>query len=190
MSLLISGSRIELLTKQNYDSWRIHAEALLVKSELWEYVSGEKPIPGGDITQPAVLEAQDKWRRYDRKARAELVLLVHPKELQQIRGCETSRQIWEKLESVYASKGPARKAIFLKQLALSRMPEGGDVREHLDKFFDAIDKLSAMDIQVNADMAAILLLYSLPSSYENFRCAIESRDELPSPETLKVKVIE
>lgn len=35
-----------------------------------------------------------------------------------------------------------------------------------------------------------MLLYSLPSSYENFRCAIESRDELPSPETLRIKIIE
>ncbi len=30
----------------------------------------------------------------------------------------------------------------------------------------------------------------MPDSYENFRCAIESRDDLPSPETLKIKLIE
>ncbi|XP_076220868.1 uncharacterized protein LOC143174242, partial [Nomia melanderi] len=52
------------------------------------------------------------------------------------------------------------------------------------------DKLAAMDIIIHADMAAILLLYSLPSSYENFRCAIESCDELPSPDILKVKILE
>lgn len=35
-----------------------------------------------------------------------------------------------------------------------------------------------------------MLLYSLPPSFENFRCAIESRDELPTPEMLRVKIIE
>ena len=33
------------------------------------------------------------------------------------------------------------------------------------------------------------MLYSLPSSYENFHCAIESRDELPKPKALQIKII-
>ena len=40
------------------------------------------------------------------------------------------------------------------------------------------------------DLLAILLLYSLPANFENFRCAIKSRDELPSPDTLRIKVKE
>lgn len=47
-----------------------------------------------------------------------------------------------------------------------------------------------MDVVINSDLLAIMLLYSLPSSFENFRCAIESRDELPALEVLKVKIIE
>ncbi|KAL7288304.1 hypothetical protein TKK_0017640 [Trichogramma kaykai] len=35
-----------------------------------------------------------------------------------------------------------------------------------------------------------MLLQSLPASYENFRCAIESRDILPDLEILKIKVLE
>jgi hypothetical protein len=70
------------------------------------------------------------------------------------------------------------------------MDEGGDVRVHLNGFFDAVDKLGEMDVGINPDLLAIMLLYSLPSSFENFRCAIESRDELPDPETLRVKIIE
>jgi hypothetical protein len=47
-----------------------------------------------------------------------------------------------------------------------------------------------MDININDDLLAIMMLYSLPASYENFRTAIESRDELPSPENLKIKILE
>lgn len=70
------------------------------------------------------------------------------------------------------------------------MQKDDDVREHLRKFFDAVDKLAEMEVEINADLLAILLLYSLPSAFDNFRCAIEPRDELPSPETLRVKIIE
>ena len=70
------------------------------------------------------------------------------------------------------------------------MQEGEDAREHIAGFFDAVDRLQEMEIEINEDLLAILLLYSLPGSYEDFRCAIESRDELPTSEALKVKIIE
>lgn len=91
---------------------------------------------------------------------------------------------------IYASKGLARKATLLKQLILQRMSEGGDVRDHMSRFFDTVDKLAAMEVEVNGDLLFIMLLYSLPSSFDNFRLAIESRDELPNVEVLKVKILE
>ncbi|GBP91837.1 hypothetical protein EVAR_68828_1 [Eumeta japonica] len=70
------------------------------------------------------------------------------------------------------------------------MSEGGDVRDHVNKFSDIVDRLGAMDIQVNKDLLSIMLLFSLPDSYEGFKCAIESRDELLEVEALKVKILE
>lgn len=130
------------------------------------------------------------WIRRDKEAKSDLILAISPAELQHIRGCETSRDIWLKLQGIYASRGPARKATLLKKLALQKLQEGEDVREHINRFFDAVDKLSVMDVDINQDLLSILLLYSLPPSYENFRCAIESRDELPKAEVLKVKILE
>lgn len=45
-------------------------------------------------------------------------------------------------------------------------------------------------MDINRDLLSVMLLYSLPLSFENFRCAIESRDELPSPEALRIKITE
>jgi hypothetical protein len=77
--------------------------------------------------------------------------------------------------------------MLLKQLTLQKMQEGDDVRDHMLRFFDAVNKLSSMSVEINRDLLAIMWLYSLPSSYENFRCDIESRDNLPDPESLKGK---
>ena len=183
-----SNSRVDALTKDNFDTWKIQAEALLAESDLWEYVSGEflKPEVTGDTTQAD----HDAWLRQDRKARSKLILCISPSELTQIRDCITSKQIWDKLHSIYASKGPARKVQLLTQLLLLKMSDGDDVRQHISYFFDIIDKLTSMDIEINGNLLTIMLLYSLPDSFENFRYAITTRDDLPSAETLKIKIIE
>jgi hypothetical protein len=183
-------ARIETLNKENYDTWKMQMEALLIKNDAWSYVNGAMVKPAvvvGDVESEA---AAQQWARNDSKAKSDIILAINPSELKQIKGCGSSREVWLKLEGIYQSKGPARKATLLKQLTLQRMEESGDVREHIDMFFDAVDKLQEMEVEINRDLLAIMLLYSLPDSFENFRCAIESRDHLPTPDVLRVKIIE
>uniref|UniRef100_A0A6V7JSK6 CCHC-type domain-containing protein n=1 Tax=Bracon brevicornis TaxID=1563983 RepID=A0A6V7JSK6_9HYME len=96
--------------------------------------------------------------------------------------------MWEKLNSIYQSKGPQRKSTLLKKLTLMKQEEG-DVRDHLNNFFDVIDKLEEMEIKVNKELSIIMLLQSLPRSYAVFRCTMESRGELPEPEDLRAKIM-
>lgn len=130
------------------------------------------------------------WIKNDSKARLDIILSISTSKLKQVKGCITSREVWQKLGNIYQSKEPARKATLLKQLILQRMEEGGDVHNHIRKFFDTIDKLNEIEININPDLLAIMLLYNLPPSFQNFRCAIESRDELPTPEILRIKITE
>lgn len=189
---IVNSTRIEMLGWNNYDTWSIQVEALLIKSDLWDYVSGKKPKL--EIQQDAQRAEQqlilDEWIAQDRKAKSDLILSISLSELKQIRGCETSHDIWKKLGGIYGSKGPARKASLLKQLILQKLNDNGDVRDHLSQFFDIVDKLSAMNIEINGDLLTTMLLYSFSDSFENFRCAIEIRDTLPDAESLKVKIIE
>lgn len=182
--------RIDLLSKDDYDTWAIQMEAILTKNDAWEYVCGNKIKPEIVEGNAASTEAARTWEIADEKAKSDIVLSIKSSELKQIKGCETSREVWLKLKSIYHSSGPARKATLLKRLTLHKMEEGTDMCDHLRKFFDTIDKLNKMKVDINADLLTIMLLYSLPPTFENFRCAIESRDELPNPETLRVKIIE
>lgn len=183
-------ARVEALNKGNYDTWRMQVEALLIKDDLWQYVSGEITKPEIREDHVTSINAHNRWIIQDRKAKSDLILSISPSELKQLKNCETAHETWIKLENIYASKGPARKATLLKQLTLQKMQEEDDVRNHINKFFDAVDKLGEMNVDINADLLSIMLLYSLPSSYENFRCAIESRDKLPDAEALKIKILE
>jgi len=103
--------------------------------------------------------------------------------------CESSRQLWEKLESIYQSKGPAHKAHLLKSLILQKMKNGDDMHSPLQRFLSILTNRE-MDIQVMDDLVTIQLLYSVPEEYEHFRVAIETQDNIPEPEVLKTKMME
>lgn len=70
------------------------------------------------------------------------------------------------------------------------MPGNGDVRAHLNQFFDIVDKINEIGVEIDADLLSTLLLLSLPNEFENFRCAIEARDMLPTLDTLRIKITE
>ena len=152
--------RIEPLGKDNYDTWKLHARALLIKTEGWQYTSGEnvKPEPAElDPNRPAEIQA---WKIGDQKALADLILSISSLELKHVKHCKTSRELWNKLEEIYQSKGPARKATMLKKLTRTKMEEDGDIKHHLDSFFDVKDKLDEMNVEVNDDLLSIMLLDS------------------------------
>lgn len=169
---------IDLLNKDNYDTWAIQAEAVLIKNKLWKYV--EKTI--ADNASNDDIEG-------DRLAKSELILLIAPSQLKEIKKCTTAKSLWDKLKEIHASKGPARKATLLKQLIHTKL-EGDNVREHLNRFMDIVDKLADMEVPINDDLLTIMMLYSLSPEFENFRVAIESRDTLPKPADLKTKILE
>lgn len=183
-------THIEPLGKNNFDTWKLQIEALLIKNDTWCYVNGEKIKPELKPDDEESKKCVNIWVREDKKAKSDLILSISPPELKQVKNCETSHDLWMKLHEIYASKGPARKATLLKKLITHKMADGIDIKVNLDEFFDAVDKLIDMGISINDDLLTIILLYSLPENFENFRCAIESRDELPKPEVLRIKIIE
>ena len=53
-----------------------------------------------------------------------------------------------------------------------------------------LKKLKEINLVVIDELLAMLLLYSLPDSFSMLGTAMESQDELPSTEILKIKIIE
>lgn len=83
----------ELLRKDNYDTWKIQARALLVKNDGWGYADSTmvKPITGVD--------AIAAWINADSKVMSDLIQLlsITPEELKHIKG-STSKEVWDKLK--------------------------------------------------------------------------------------------
>jgi len=54
------------------------------------------------------------------------------------------------------------------ETTLQRMKENDDVGEYFRVFFDTVDKLNEMKVDINRDLLSVMLLHSLPFSFENF----------------------
>ncbi|UYV73755.1 hypothetical protein LAZ67_11000746 [Cordylochernes scorpioides] len=152
--------QIEKMNSENYETWKMQMKMILIHSELWDYANSIRIKPETEVESA-------EWEKKDQKALATIVLSLSPSEIIHM------------------------KRLFLtKQLILLKMKPNERMQDYLNKFSSLADKLSEMDAQVPEDFLFILLLCSLPESYEGFRTAIETRDKLPSFETSKVKMLE
>ena len=50
-------ARIELLTKDNFDTWKLQVRAVLVKNDAWGYVNGTKTKPLANEADAATMAA-------------------------------------------------------------------------------------------------------------------------------------
>lgn len=169
---------INVLTDENYSTWKSQMRSVLKASDLWGYVDGS-------ISRPADTDSKlAEWIRMDGKAEAKIYLAVRKSNYTTLDGLSTSKIVWDKLKEMFQIKGPARKASLLKKIALKHLQEEGDLRKHLSEFADAVKELKKIGVVIVDKLLAILLLYSLPDLFMKFGTAMESRDELPTVDVL------
>ena len=105
-----SSSKIDKLTRHNYDTWAIQMECILTIAQLWEIVTGDEPKPDDDGENSVVV---DQWVKRDKEARARMLLAITATELKQIKGEVTSHNIWMKLQTTFADRTPVGKMVLL-----------------------------------------------------------------------------
>ncbi|KAG6433735.1 hypothetical protein SASPL_105350 [Salvia splendens] len=81
---------------------------------------------------------------------------------------ETAAALWTKLESLYMTKSLTNKLLLKQLLFRLRMHEGMPLRDHLENLNKILLDLRNIDVKVEDEDTALILLVSLPESYENF----------------------
>ncbi|KOC59575.1 hypothetical protein WH47_11554 [Habropoda laboriosa] len=57
--------------------------------------------------------------------------------------------------------------MLLEDLIHHKMAEGEDMRDHVSRFADTVSKFEAMEIVIPQKMLVVILLSSIPPSYES-----------------------
>ena len=103
-----------------------------------------------------------------KKAYNALILCLSDGILREITKERTAAGIWKKLETLYMTKSLANRLYLKKKLYTFHMHPGKSQSEHIDEFHKLVGDLAAIDIAISDEDQALLLLTSLPSSYDNF----------------------
>ncbi|GKD09204.1 retrovirus-related pol polyprotein from transposon TNT 1-94 [Tanacetum coccineum] len=143
--------------KNDFGLWQIKIRALMV----------QQVCDAALETLPANMEAGEKVALM-KKAHSTLILCLRDRVLRGVTKETTVAGIWTKLTSLYMIKSLANRLYLKKKLYTYYMSPGTKLGDHIDEFNKLILDLENIDIEIEDEDQALMLLTSLPSSYENF----------------------
>ena len=79
---------------------------------------------------------------------------------------ESPKEIWAKLEAQFLDKTAPNKLYLKQELYGLKMQEGVDLTEHVNAFNRVVSDLARIEVKVEDEDRAILMLASLPKSYK------------------------
>ncbi|GJS34884.1 retrovirus-related pol polyprotein from transposon TNT 1-94 [Tanacetum coccineum] len=141
----------------DFGLWRIKMRALLIQHGCEAALE----------VLPEDMEAQAKTE-LNKKAHSAVILCLGNKVLREVTGETTAAGVWSKLETLYMTKSLANKLYLKKKLYTFSMPAGRKISEHIDEFNKIVLDLANIEVKFEDEDLALLLLTSLPASYEHF----------------------
>lgn len=173
--------QIEKLSGENYATWSVQIKSLLITLDYWSAI---------DEGCPSEKDAKALWCIADQKALATILLSVKPSELIYIKNCNTAKEAWKILSTMYKTQGPARKVTLFKSLVRFKFDKSEHFSNQLNRFCAIVEELKEISVTLSDDLLCIILLCSLPEDMEGFVVAVETRDTLPTVKQLISKILD
>lgn len=111
--------------------------------------------------------SNEDWEELELKTASTIRLCLADEVIYNVINEESTPKLWMELESLYIKKSLMNKLFMKKQLYILRMVEGTNMLEHLNLFNKLISQLLNVDIKVKEEDKTLIILVSLPRSYEH-----------------------
>ncbi|GFS33426.1 hypothetical protein Acr_00g0028390 [Actinidia rufa] len=151
------GSMI-VLSATNYAIWKPRMEDILFCKDLHDPLDnkGEKPEAKKD----------EEWRKMNKKTIGLIRQCIGHEVFHHVAQETSAYDLWIKLEEMYQSKTSRNKALLMRRLVNLKLQRETTVAEHTSEFQSLVNQLTSVDLQFDDEMQALLLLSSLPESWE------------------------
>jgi hypothetical protein len=156
---MMTGSKFEVERfdgKNNFNIWKSTVEDILVQQGLYKALQGKRPEGMKDAD----------WEELEAKTVSTIRLALAPEVKYSVLNEKSASKLWKTLEDLYMSKSLTNRLYLKKQLYELKMDDDIDVRDHLNKFNKCVTELLNVDVKIEDEDKAIMLLSSLPKSYE------------------------
>jgi hypothetical protein len=132
-----------------------------------KFVNGIATIPNDE----------DQITDYNKKATKAFALLCEhftDAQLAHIQYCENVKSTWETLCDVHEAKTIGNKLFFRSRFFTIKMQEGEDLLAHINMVKALADQLHSIEVKIENEDVYIVLLMSLPPSFDNLVTSLES----------------
>src|SRR5579871_2212750 len=164
----------EKLTASNYQTWKVMVQMILIEKDLWDIVSRDYAKPADTASQAEKLD----WKRKADKARAIIILSISSSELVYTNNITNPVELWTKLENIYISKTTASKYFLLQNFYTLKYSDSTGIQEHINKLTSIDQQLINLKEVLSELSFIVVLLLSLPESYNNHINILEGQQDL------------
>ena len=148
------------LTHKNWMTWKPRMEDILYCRDMHEAIEGVAAKPTN--------MTDEKWRKLHRKAVGTIRQWVDDSVFHHVSKETDAEELWKILESLFEKKTAAKKAFLIKEMVNMKFDDDTSVAVHLNNFQNVTNQLSTMGMKVDDELLALLLLGTLPDSWETF----------------------
>ena len=128
---------------------------------------------GGKAAKPAAMK-DEEWNLLDRKALGTIRLCLAASVAFNISKEKTTEDVMTALGKLYEKPSASNKVFLMKRLFNMKMSESGSVADHLNDFNTVTSQLSSVGVNFDDEVRALLMLCSLPESWNGLVMAVSS----------------
>ncbi|GFY95794.1 hypothetical protein Acr_11g0001000 [Actinidia rufa] len=113
-----------------------------------------------------VAKTDEEWRKMNKKTIGLIRQCIGHEVFHHVAQETSAYELWIKLEEMYQEKTSRNKALLMRRLVNLKLQKETTVAEHTSEFQNLVNQLTSVDLQFDDEMQALLLLSSLPESWE------------------------
>ena len=145
--------------KGSFTLWQRRVKDILVQQGLVKALKGKDGKPEG--------MKDDMWEELESQCVSTIRLYIADNIINNVMDEDSPSALWDKLEKLYLAKSLTNKLHLKRQLYKLKMDDGDNLMDHMNVFNGCLDQLRKVDVNIEEEDKALLLLTSLPDSYEN-----------------------
>ncbi|KAL5740032.1 hypothetical protein ACOSQ2_029212 [Xanthoceras sorbifolium] len=156
--------KIEKFDGADFGFWKMQIEDYLYQKKLYQPLLGKKP---DDMKE-------EDWNLLDRQALGVIRLTLSRNVAFNIVKEKTTAGLITALSNMYEKPSASNKVHLMRRLFNLRMAEGASVAQHLNEHNTITTQLSSVEIEFDEQVRALILLSSLPDSWNATVTAVSS----------------
>lgn len=170
-------NKIERLDSvEGWNVWKFQVKILLKANSWFTVVDGSyvQPVIGQFENAAAFNKALEDFTKSDFKAQKVIVQTIGRQPTLHIMSCNTAREMWLKLESVYEQKSETSVHMLQEKFYLFSKDPDEDIAVHISKLQGIAQQLKDLGEIIPNSMIITKVLMTLPDDLKHFQSAWES----------------